>query len=469
MRGVVGMVTVLTVAGCMTVGPDYTTVEPDASSGWNTELMGGLVRGENSPEAMAVWWECLGDETLSALEVRVASGNLELKAAASRLLQARSLRGVSQAGLFPTLSASGAMTSYHTSPNGSSGMETEHALYSGGFDAAWEVDLFGGVRRAVEVSQANLEAAQEDYRDVMVSMLAEVALNYIEVRTYQARLASTQENIAAQQKVYELNRSRFEAGMISELAMQQSRYGLEQSRASMPTLESGLAAAKNRLAVLVGEKPGTLDDLLEASQPIPVLPPSVVVGVPADTLRNRPDIRRAERQLAAQTARVGVATADLYPKIQLAGTVGLQSIHETKILDLDSKYWSAGPSVSWNIFNAGAVRQNIAVQSALVDQALISYQSTVLSALEEVENVLTAYAKEQNRHEYLSAAITAARRADELAREQYQAGLVDFSNVLDTQQALLTLTDTMAQNEGAMVLNLVRLYKAFGGGWAPEE
>jgi NodT family efflux transporter outer membrane factor (OMF) lipoprotein len=257
--------------------------------------------------------------------------------------------------------------------------------------------------------------------------------------------------------------------MISELAMQQSRYGVERSRAAVPTLESGLAAAKNRLAVLLGEKPGALNALLEETAPIPTLPATVAVGVPADTLRNRPDIRKAERQLAAQTARVGVATSDLYPKLRLAGTLGLESIDGGELLSGDSLAWSVGPAASWNIFNAGAVRQNIAVQSALVDQALVQYEVTVLQALEEIENVLIAYAKEQNRHEYLTSAITAARRADELAREQYQAGLVDFSNVLDTQQALLSLEDELAQNEGTMVSNLVRLYKAFGGGWSSFE
>lgn len=468
-HGVMGMMMVLTVAGCMTVGPEYTAVEPDAPGDWAAELQGGLVHGDVSHEALAGWWECLDDDILSSLEARVAGGSLELKAARARLLEARALRGISRASLFPTLDATGAVTAYRTSENGTSGGELEDVLYSAGFDAGWEVDLFGGIHRSVEAAQANLEAAEEDLRDVMVSMLAEVALNYIEVRTYQARLASTQDNIAAQEKVYQLNRSRFEAGMISELAMQQSRYGVERSRAAVPSLESGLAAAKNRLAVLLGEKPGALAALLEEAKPIPVLPATVAVGVPAETLRNRPDIRKAERQLAAQTAKVGVATADLYPKLRLFGSIGLESIDEGEILSGNSLAWSVGPSASWNIFNAGAVRRNIAVQSVRVDQALVQYESTVLLALEEVENILTAYAKEQNRHEYLAAAITAARRADELAREQYQAGLVDFSNVLDTQQALLTLTDTLAQNEGAMVSNLVRLYKAFGGGWISEE
>ncbi len=469
MLGVIGAVMVLAVAGCMTVGPDYSPVSPDAPSQWQTELQGGLVQGDASPETLAKWWECLNDDTLSSLESRVASGNLELKAARARLMEARALRGVSRSKLFPTLDVNASATEFRTSKNGTTGVGVEKELYSAGFDAGWEIDLFGGVRRSVEASQASLEAAGEDLRDVMVSMLAETALNYIEVRTYQARLAATKASIKAQEDVYLLNKSRFEAGMISELAMQQSLYGLERSRAAVPTLEAGLSASENRLAVLLGEKPGALNAELEEVKPIPVLPATVAVGMPAETMRNRPDIRRAERQLAAQTALVGVAVADLYPKLHLPGSIGLQSVSTGDLVNSDSRMWSVGPVVSWNIFDAGAIRQSIAVQSARQEQALVQYDSTVLQALNEVENVLTAYAKEQNRHTSLSSAIAAARRAEELARDQYKAGLVDFTNVLDTQQALLSLENDMAQNEGTMVSNLVRLYKAMGGGWIADS
>lgn len=467
--GMIGAAVVLLAAGCMRVGPDYSPVTPDAPSRWHSDLQDGLTSGSVPPGSLAEWWERLNDDTLSDLEVRAVEGSLDVKAARARLLEARALRGISRASIFPTLGTGASVTEYRTSENAAAGFSSDGELYSIGFDAGWELDLFGGLKRSVEAAQATLEAAQEELKGVLVSLQAEVALNYIEVRTYQVRLASTEANIKAQEETYALNRSRYEAGVISELAMQQALYGLERSRASLPTLESGLEAAKNRLAVLLGEKPGALHSLLADPVPIPVLPPTFVVDVPAETLRSRPDIRRAERGLAAQTAKVGVATSDLYPKFNLFGKIGLESVSAGDLLDYGSRTWSVGPSASWSLFNAGAVRQNIAVQSARQEQVLIQYETTVLKALEEVENVLTAYAKEQNRHDYLSAAVAAARRADELAREQFTAGLVDFSNVLDAQRALLQLEDELAQNEGTMVSNLVRLYKAFGGGWTSEE
>jgi NodT family efflux transporter outer membrane factor (OMF) lipoprotein len=230
-------------------------------------------------------------------------------------------------------------------------------------------------------------------------------------------------------------------------------------------LEVGLEAAKNRLAVLLGENPGALHQELNESKPIPVPPMTVAVGVPAETLRNRPDIHRAERDLAAQTARIGVATAELYPKFRLFGTIGLESLSSQDFLDWGSRIWSIGPGISWNIFDAGAIRKNIKVQTARQEQALIRYESAVLNAQEEVENVLVAFAKEQRRRESLFKATQAARQADLLARDRYQAGLVDFNNVLVAQLALISFQDQLVQSDGAVTTNLVRLYKALGGGW----
>lgn len=247
--------------------------------------------------------------------------------------------------------------------------------------------------------------------------------------------------------------------------MQQSLYNLENTRSHIPTLQTGLEAAKNRLAVLLGKKPGEVHQELAEKKPIPVLPVTVAVGVPAETLRNRPDIRQAERNLAAQTAQIGVAKADLYPKFRLMGTIGLESISTKNFLESASRTWGIGPDISCNIFHGGAIRQNIKVQTARQEQALIQYESTVLKALEEVENVLVAYAKEQRRRESLAKATNAANRAVLLARDQYQAGLVDFNNVLIAQRSLLSFQNELAQSEGAVVSNLVRLYKALGGGW----
>jgi multidrug efflux system outer membrane protein len=457
----------LILSGCATVGPNYTMVEPDAPIKWHTELAGGLTTEVLQPETMARWWGTLNDPELESLVERAIKGNLDLKNARARVRDARASRGVSRADLFPTLDASGSATRSRSSENSGTGKESK--LYSAGFDAGWELDVFGGTRRAIEAAQADLEATQEELHDVLVSLLAEVALNYVEARTYQARLAVTETNINSQEETYELNRSRYHAGIIDELTVQQSLYNLENARSQISTLQTGLAAAKNRLAVLLGKKPGEVHQELSKKKPIPMLPVTVAVGVPAETLRNRPDVRQAERNLAAQTARIGVATADLYPKFQLMGTIGLESISTGNFLESASRIWSIGPGISWSIFHGSAIRQKIKAQSALQEQALIQYESAVLNAQEEVENVLVAYAKEQRRRESLARATDAAKRVVLLAMDQYQAGLVDFSNVLISQRSLLSSQDELAQSEGAVVSNLVRLYKALGGGWKSLE
>jgi multidrug efflux system outer membrane protein len=453
----------LILAGCAAVGPDYVPVTPKALSKWQTDLEDGLNESPLNPETLAQWWTTINDPQLSSLEQRAVKGNLDLQQARARIREARALRGIQKAQLFPLVDATGSITKSHSSA--STGTGTTATLYATGVDAGWELDIFGGVRRAVEAAQADLEASQEQLRDVLVSLLSEVALNYLEVRTFQARLAVTEKNIKAQQETYDLNNSRYEAGIISELPVKQALYNLERSRSQIPILQTGLAAAKNRLAVLLGESPGVLNAELEEMKPIPVPPASVAVGVPAETLRHRPDIRRAERNLAAQTARIGVATADLYPKFRLFGSIGLESLSDDVFLDYSNRTWGYGPGAAWNIFDAGAIRQNIKVQTARQEQALIQYESTVLGALEEVEDVLVAYAKVRRRREYLARATEAARQADLLARDQFSAGLVDFSNVLITQLALLSLEDDLAQSEGAATSTLVLLYKALGGGW----
>ena len=454
---------VMTLTGCMTVGPDYQPVELAAPEAWHTELQGGLQAGRMHPTTLARWWDVLEDPQLSNLEERAVMGNLGLKDAQARVNEARAMRGISHAGLFPTLNAGAAASKSRSSESSGTGDEVDR--YAAGFDAGWEVDVFGGVQRSVEAAQANLEATQENLHGVLVSLLAEVALNYVEVRTYQARLTSTEANIGALQETYEINFSRYQAGLISELSVQESLRILESARAAVPALETGLDAAKNRLAVLLGEVPGTLHHELAERRPVPELPTTLIVGIPAETLRHRPDIRYAERNLAAQTARIGVATADLYPKFHLFGTLGLESISSGDLFQSSSRAWGLGPSAQWRIFDAGAIRQNIQVQNARQQQALIHYESTLLGAQEEVENALVTYAKEQLKREAIGRASTAAERAEMLAKDQYQAGLVSYNNVLDAQRAFLLLKDELAQSNGAVTANLVRLYKAFGGGW----
>jgi NodT family efflux transporter outer membrane factor (OMF) lipoprotein len=461
---VLALAAVLICAGCAPVGPDYQQVAPSAPATWHTELDQGLRADRPDFETLARWWTVLNDPLLTNLEERAVAGNLTLKEAESRIREARALRGISQAGLWPDLTASASATRTRASKN-NSGTGSDKDLYAVGFDAGWELDVFGGRRRAVEAAQADLEASQEELHDALVTLLAEVALNYVDLRAGQARLAVAEANIAAQQHTYDLNLSRYQAGLIDELAVQQSLYNLEHSRSQVPVLEIGLAAARNRLAILLGKSPGGLDKELAQRRSVPVPPLTVAVGVPADTLRHRPDIRRAERVLAARTARIGVATADLYPQFRLPGSIGLESTTSSDLLEWGSRTWSFGPQASWRLFDAGAIRQNVKVQTQRQEQALLQYEAVILNALEEVENALVSYAKEQRRRDALIKATEAARQADLLARDQYKAGLVDFSNVLDAQRSLLAFEDELALSEGSVTADLLRLYKALGGGW----
>ena len=461
---VVGM---LFLPGCAAVGPDYVRQEPQAPEEWHTALQAGLAEGQANPELLAHWWTVLNDAQLSALMEKAVEGNLELKDAQSRILEARALRGLSESRLFPTLDTGASVSRSRSSESSSTG--TERNLYEAGFDAGWELDIFGGVKRSVEAAQASLEATEEKLNNLRVSLLAEVALNYVDVRTYQARLDVSRANISDQQKIYALNVSRYQAGIIGELAVQESLRILESTRAQVPVLESGLNAAQNRLAVLLGTYPGNLHEVLSPHQPLPSLPEDIMVGIPAETLRHRPDVRSAERSLAAQTARIGVATADLYPKFRLFGSLGLEAVSAGDLVRSSSQTWGVGSGLSWTLFDAGAIRRNIQIQNARQEQALIAYERTVLDALEEVENALNAYGQEQQHQAFITKATVAAERAAELANDQYQAGLVAFNNVLDARRSLLTLQDEQVKSNGNIIANLVRLYKALGGGWNPVE
>jgi multidrug efflux system outer membrane protein len=458
-----GVLLITVITGCVTVGPNYVRPEAQVSKDWHTQLKGGLNTKEMDTQTLAAWWTVLSDPKLSKLIERAAKGNLDLKKAQARVREARARRGVAKADFFPALNATGSASRSRSSEETGSGTTSD--LYAVGFDAAWELDIFGGVRRSVEAAQANLEASQEDRRDVLVSLLAEVAINYVDVRTYQARLAVAEANLKSQEETHQLTVWRNQAGLSDELAVQQARYNLENTRSNIPALRTGREEAMNRIAILLGEQPGKVHGELTNQEPIPVTPLNVAVGVPADVMRRRPDVRKAERDLASQTAKVGVATADLYPKFKMSGTIGLDALSVGNLFLSGSKTYSFGPSITIPIFAGGSIRQNIEVQSALQEQYLIAYETTVLNALEEVENALVAYAEEQSRRQALTNATTAAKQAVELAKIKYETGLTDFSIVLDAERSLLTLEDELAQSEGTVTSNLIRLYKAMGGGW----
>ncbi|MBW1858757.1 MAG: efflux transporter outer membrane subunit [Deltaproteobacteria bacterium] len=453
----------LLLAGCTTVGPDYVPPEVSAPPQWTAEMGDGLTAEHADLQALATWWSTLHDPMLTSLVHRAIEGNLDLRQATARVRQARARRGISKAALFPTVDATGSARATRSSEEMGSGEQRE--LYAAGFDAAWELDVFGGKRRAVEAADAQLQASEEDLRDVLVSLTAEVALNYVEVRSFQTRLSVAKANLDAQTETYNITRWRYQAGLTTQLDVEQAKYSLEQTRAAIPSLQTGLVQAKNRLSVLLGHPPGSLDDALAEHKPIPVTPLEVAVGVPADALRRRPDVRRAERQLAAQTAGVGVATADLYPRFSLSGSIGLEALVPDNLFSADSRTHGAGAFFAWPVFDAGAIRQNIEVQSSLQEQALFQYEAAVLTALEEAENAIVAYAKEQHRRASLGEGTRAAQNAVDLAQSQYSAGLIDFNNVLIAQRSLLSLQEQLAVSEGEVTANLISLYKALGGGW----
>lgn len=446
----------LALTACAPVGPNFRAPDQQAPASWHTSLNEGL--SAESVTDLARWWSNFNDPVLSTLIERAVTGNLDLQLAKARLHEARARLGVANSAEFPSLTGSGSATR-------SRSQGKTRNLFATGFDAGWELDLFGGVSRSKEAAEADLAAGEEDLRDVLVSLLAEAATNYLEARTYQSRLSAAADNITFQADSLQLADWRNQAGLSDELAVQQARYNLAATRAQLPSLRSGLAGNLNRLAVLTGMEPGQIHELLKEPTPVPAPPPAVTVGIPAETLRRRPDLRRAEQQLAAATARVGVAVSDLYPKFRLSGSIGIESVDSADILAATSRTWKFGPSFSWALFDGGQVRRNIEVQSALQEQKLIQYRSVVLAALEEVENALTTYVEEQRRSQALAEAARAARAAAGLALDKYRGGLQDFSTVLDAQRSQLSFEDQLAQSRGAVSSDLVRIYKALGGGW----
>jgi len=450
----------LLLAGCA-VGPDYVAPDADAPTGWN-QAAEGVHAGPSEPDALARWWTALDDPVLTDLIGRASRGNLDLAQAKSRLVEARAQRGVSRADLFPGASASGGASRTRTGKGAGASIGS---AYNAGFDASWELDLFGGNRRAVEAARADVEAGEADLNDVRVSLAAEVAANYVQLRALQARLGIARSNLKAQTDTFDLTRWRADAGLTTRLDVAQARLNLEQTRAQVPSLETQITQAKNRLAVLSGERPGALADLLEAPRPIPVAPADVAVGVPADALRARPDVRRAERQLAAQSARVGQARAARFPSLSLAGSIGLEALTAGNLFVADALVASERGSLGWTLFDAGRLKGNVKVQDARRDQALSAWHAAVLAALEDVEGALAAYSGERTRRDSLATAAGAARTAADLARDQYASGLIDFQQVLDAQRTLYALEDQLTQSRGAVTTDVIQLYKALGGGW----
>ena len=456
--------------GCA-VGPNYHQPNVSTPSGWASPLADGET---NSPVNLAVWWRNFNDTNLDSLMATAVESNLTLHIAEAHVREARAERGVVAGGLWPSI---GSSASYSRNRYGANsfpplagfGVPLDYNLYNAGFDAAWELDIFGGTRRAVEAANAEIGAAEYNQRDVLVSLLAEVARDYISARAYQQRLAITRDNIQVQQEVLDLTSNRFQNGLNSDLDVQQATAVLTSTEAQVPSLETGFRENVYALAVLLAQPPGELLDEMSAAKPIPITPPTVPVGLPSDLLQRRPDVQSAERELAAATARIGVAKADYFPKFSLTGFTALESVSTSDWFDYASRAWSAGPTVQWELFEAGSIRANVRVQNARQEQALDAYQQTVLTALEDADSALTAYAKEQVRRESLAQSVEANRQALELSTQLYKSGLADFLRVLDSERSLYAAQDALVQSDQAVSVNLVQLYKALGGGWQNES
>lgn len=517
-----GILAAIGLTGC-TVGPNYRQPVRKTSPSFGevaSESTTQPSRPTTRPIEVTEWWATFHDPELDSLIQRAVKTNPNLAQAESRILESRAERIIAGAGELPTVNVGGGYVHARgsskvtfpaaafgftapakgkqqgsrvsepsqvgnstfpgppstagggvpTSPLGSGGLPNVTTdLYQAGFDASWEIDIFGGVRRSIEAANDDYQAAIEDRRDVYISLLAEVARNYVELRGFQREIAIAQKNLGSQQQTLSLTEDRFRAGVTTQLDVARARAEVATTAAGIPSLDAQVHQTAHHIAVLLGEQPMTLLQELIEIKPIPAAPADVPIGMPADLLRRRPDIRRAERQLASATARVGVATAQLYPRFTILGSFGFDATKFARVAEWPARYYSLGPGITWPIFDAGRIRANIHVQNEAVRQYLSDYDQTVLNAMEEVEDTLVDYSREQQRHRALDEAVAADQQAVDLARQQYQQGVVDFLTVLEAERSLYGAEDSRARSEIQISSDLVALYKALGGGWEMDS
>jgi outer membrane protein, multidrug efflux system len=464
------MVMTTALAGC-NAGRDYKRpdIAPPESFGLPT------TQASTRPVAsLDRWWTAFNDPKLSELIERAIEGNLDLRLARERIIEARAQRGVIAGDYYPQLDATGKYSRAYQSLNSpfSAGQFSgvrDSDLYTAGFDASWEIDVFGGVRRGVEAADADLAAADESRRDALLTLLGDVAQSYVELRGAQAEIRIARQNVDAQAQTLELTRTRANAGIVTGLDVARAEAQVASTESRVPTLQAQATRAINRLSVLLGKPPAALYAELNADSPPPSAEATVPLGLPGELMLRRPDVRQAERELAAATARTGVARADLYPRFSLTGSFGVESEKLGNLVESDSFFSNFGPSVKWAILDFGRIRSNIAVQDARAQQALTRYEQTMLASLEEVNNAATNLDRERERREKLQASTKANRDAVEIARTLYERGLADFINVLDAQRSLFEAEDQLTQSETAVSQNLVALFKALGGGWNSFE
>lgn len=470
MRGIC----LVALAGCA-VGPDFRKPDTGVPSKW--QGLSGLQSSRetvitSAPAELVEWWKNFNDPVLTSLIERAVHSNLDLQQAEARIHEARAARGVAAAALWPEMDVNGQYERSGSGSHSSSGPGTSPGsggtvrnYFQVGLDASWELDFFGGTRRNIEASEADLLAAVEDRRDVFVTLVSDIGKNYANLRLYQLQLEIARNNLAAQQRTAEITRKRHEAGYVGRLDVANAQAQVATTQSQIPVLESSARNTIYTLGLLLGQEPTSLQEELSGEKPIPPTPPLIPAGLPSDLLRRRPDIRRAEAQVHAATARIGVATADLFPKFSLTGSFGFSGNDISNLGNWSGRSWSWGPSASWPIFDAGRIRWNIEEQNAIRRQTLLTYQQAVLTALKDVETALISYANELQHNRLLAEAVRNNKDAVELAMTLYLAGKTDFLNVASAQRSQFVSEDSLAQSTNSLTTDLIALYKALGGGW----
>ena len=464
-------------SACKTVGPDFEKPEAPVADNW---LDAESERVDTSTIAYQDWWDVFDDPALSKLIDTAFQQNLSLQVAGLRVMEARAQLGIATGMKYPqSQSISGGYAHSRSSTNAPplaslpddvlAGVDRTSGVWSAGFDAAWEADIWGKFRRGVEAADANLAASMLNYDAVLVTLTGDVAALYTTVRTLEERLAYTRSNVKLQEHSLDLANTRFNLGATSELDVQQARGLLHNTQALIPAMQLSLARTQNTLSFLLGMPPSDLDYLLGGSGKIPDAPESAAVGVPADLLRRRPDVRAAEMAAAAQSAVIGVSQADLYPSFVLAGSIGVAGVSFSDQFDSGATTGFITPFFKWNIFNYGRIKNNVRVQDARFEQAVTTYQNAALAAAREVQDGLQGFVLTQEQVGYLSSAVQASARAADLALVQYREGATDYTRVLNTQTSLLQQQDSLTSARGQVVGNLSATYKALGGGWQLRE
>ncbi len=463
---IVALVAIL--PGCWAARPDYRKEEPPVPA-----RFASLGEGAGTAPAalLDTWWTVFDDPVLDSLMGRLVSNNLDLRIASARLMQARAQAGVASSAFLPEGGLTGQYQRVRrdeasvTGAAASAARGREQDFWLAGFDATWEIDVFGAVRRQVEAAEADLAASAESLRDTLVSLRGELARNYFELRGLQLRIEIARQEARIRRDNVEITRERARAGLASELDYARALGELASAEARIPAFERSLQAAVFRIGVLLGEEPAGLEPELRAAGGLPEAPPELPVGLPSELLRRRPDIRKAERELAAATARIGVSTADLFPRFSLTGSFGYQAADSRLLFRDESNVWAVGPALRWPVLNFRRILLQIDVSKAVREEALARYERSVLTALEEVENALTALSREKLRSRSLAEAVEANGLAVKLAMDRYLAGVQGYLAVTDAQAALYAAEDQLAQSRQAQSQALVALYKALGGGW----